>query len=262
MHHEFALYVEHASFPLHDLRVGSKLVVHNAELIHRMCQVLRLQQGQSCIVFNRELHAEVVVVAYPTKKSGEFVVQTLKKNTILSPSIVALLPILKREAFETACYNLVELGASVIQPVITRKVQRSWGGVKEQERIHNIMVAAAEQSKNYAFPLFNAPISFEQAAAIDIPVRLYCDPEGEPLMDIATMLRERNVSSVACMIGPEGDLTIEEKNALRQQGFLFCALTPTILRSSQAMSLAVGAIRSLLAVTCKEPKNLKTKLLP
>jgi 16S rRNA (uracil1498-N3)-methyltransferase len=245
MHHEFALYVEPALFPLCDLRIGNKIVVHNTEIIHRMCHVLRLQPGQSCMMFNREMHAEVTVVAYHSKKSGEFLVQALKENTRLKPSLVALLPILKREAFETACYNLVELGASIIQPIVTHKVQRSWGGVKEQERIHKIMIAAAEQSKNYAFPVFQAPIPFEQALTIDAPVRLYCDPDGEPLINIAMMLRERTISCVACMIGPEGDLTMEEKNALRTQGFLFCALTPTILRSSQAMSLAVGAVRSL-----------------
>ena len=42
------------------------------------------------------------------------------------------------------------------------------------------------------------------------------------------------------------DLTEQEKNLLQDQGFLFCALTPTILRAQQAVALSAGLIRSLL----------------
>ncbi len=37
-------------------------------------------------------------------------------------------------------------------------------------------------------------------------------------------------SLVACA-GPEGDLTTDEKLFLKERGFLFCALTPTVLRA-------------------------------
>ncbi len=48
------------------------------------------------------------------------------------------------------------------------------------------------------------------------------------------------------VIGPEGDLTKEEKAYLKEQGFLFCALTPTVLRAQQAVALGLGILRSYL----------------
>jgi len=48
------------------------------------------------------------------------------------------------------------------------------------------------------------------------------------------------------MVGPEEDLTNQKKEQLKQAKFLFCALTPTVLRSSQAIALGSGIIRSML----------------
>ena len=45
-------------------------------------------------------------------------------------------------------------------------------------------------------------------------------------------------------VGPEGDLTQEEKDYLKQQGFVFCRLTPTVLRARQAVALGLGILRS------------------
>jgi len=50
------------------------------------------------------------------------------------------------------------------------------------------------------------------------------------------------------MIGPEGDLTAQEKELLKERGVQFLRLTPTILRAQQAVVVAMGIFRSLLPV--------------
>ena len=48
------------------------------------------------------------------------------------------------------------------------------------------------------------------------------------------------------MIGPEADLSTEEKNLLLKEYFSFVKLTPTVLRAYQAAGIALGIFRSLL----------------
>ena len=53
-------------------------------------------------------------------------------------------------------------------------------------------------------------------------------------------------NNIVLMVGPEGDLMGDEKAYLNGNGFVFCQLTPTILRAQQAVTVSVGALRSLL----------------
>lgn len=246
MRHEFAFYVEKFSSLVKHAQSGHIFVVQDPELTHRLNHVVRMHQEQSCVLFDENCHAQAVLRGYHGKKSVEFMLHVLEQNQILQPCIIALLPLLKREAFEDACYNLVELGTQVIQPVITQKIHRSWGGAKEMERLRKICIAASEQSKNYRVPKLCDPITFEQVLNYKADALLYCDPEGIALWNAAGSLRMSKPQNIAVMIGPEGDLTEHEKERLAQSGFTFCALTPTILRSYQAISLMVGGLRSLL----------------
>lgn len=55
----------------------------------------------------------------------------------------------------------------------------------------------------------------------------------------------KQVQELILMVGPEGDL-IPEKKLLVHAGFTFCSLTPTVLRSVQAIALGLGMFRSVL----------------
>ncbi len=63
-----------------------------------------------------------------------------------------LLPLLKKIALEEALYACVELGAHSVQLVITNKSQHTWVDLKKWCACNEFMIAAAEQSKNFAFP--------------------------------------------------------------------------------------------------------------
>jgi 16S rRNA U1498 N3-methylase RsmE len=60
------------------------------------------------------------------------------------------------------------------------------------------------------------------------------------------MLHSTHSGNILLLVGPEGDLTLEEKEIVRANKFIFCALTPTIMRAVQATGLAAGFVRSLL----------------
>jgi 16S rRNA (uracil1498-N3)-methyltransferase len=164
----------------------------------------------------------------------------------LRPSISFLLPLLKRDDYEGALYSLAELGVSSIQPVITQKTHTSWSD-RDADRAERILIAATEQSKNYAMPELKAPISLDKAVqAVDKgSIKVFFDPLGEAFFSVLRMLHDNQPQHIVLLIGPEGDLSSEEKKMVKEKGFIFCALTPTIVRAVQAAALGAGLVRSL-----------------
>lgn len=111
------------------------------------------------------------------------------------------------------------------------------------------MIAAAEQSKQYALPQVLPIIPLEMwlmKAQVPATIKLFFDPQGIPLRDAFALIEQQKIHRLIALAGPEGDLTYEEKLMVTDQGFVFCALTPTVLRAQQAVAIGLGALRSLL----------------
>lgn len=242
--HEFALYVENFSSLLASVHDGT-LTIADESLAHRMQHVLRAEVGESCVLFDRQQYAQCTVQGY-LKRAAVMRVESVHATEKLSPEIIFLLPVLKKEAFETALYSLVESGATFIQPVITQKIHRQWITAKDMDRLQRIMIAAAEQAKQYHFAQL-----LEPQKLVDVLQQSYAgasiffEPHGTPLLDVAHAVRDQKPSSLRLLIGPEADLTDDEKALVASVGFTVCALTPTILRASSAAALAQGIFRSI-----------------
>lgn len=245
--HEFAFYLPDLSSRLISLDSGSCLYIADDDLFHRMMHVVRLTAGDSCLLFDRDFHVLIELLCFSKKGVIEGRIKEKNKNNQPLPPITFLLPLLKRNSFEDALYSLVELGATIIQPVFTSKIQRKWGGKKEYERGLHIMSAAAEQSKNFAFSLLKEPVFLPDAleAFTNDDEKIFFDASGENAIKIINRVCEKNKKNIVLFVGPEGDLDEYEKLLLHKHGFSFCALTPTVLRAVQAISLSIGMIRSV-----------------
>jgi len=244
--HQFAFFVSDLTSLLAKQK-KSELRISDEKLYHRVMRVVRLNVGETCILFDEKNNVHFEFHAAEGKKHIDGTVICTQKNKVLAPQITFLLPMIKREYFETALYSLVELGVNVVQPIITQKTKRKWKGQKEQDRLFQIMVAAAEQSKNFSIPELKNPISFVECCKASVPetaAKLFFDSSGDP---VAAVLERSKDKELMLMVGPEGDLTEAEKELLQNSGFEFCSLTPTVLRSLQAAALSVGIFRSFLS---------------
>jgi 16S rRNA (uracil1498-N3)-methyltransferase len=238
--HQFALYCPGLN-ELMDHAQSDQLQITDGELHGRISHVLRMEVGQSLVLFDAE-QSLTVEVANISKKAVTVKVLTSGSITPVMPSITMLLPILKREAFDDALYAMAELGVNVVQPITTAKTQTSWGSEKDYQRAQRIFVAAAEQSKQFALPSLEKVKTLADALKIsNQPNKIFFDANGKPLK---TLLANLKTESTVCLIGPEGDLTPTEKDQVAHYGFASCALTPTILRAQQAVALGVGVIRA------------------
>lgn len=240
--HEFSFYLENLSSLLS--KNSSTIIITDTDLVHRIMYVLRLEIADECILFDAEVHARAIITQMTKHKSVQCSIVSVQKNTHIKPEITILLPLLKRDSLESALYSLTEVGVNTIQLVITQKSQQKWTQ-KDHERALNIIHAAAEQSKQFNAIKFLEPITLDKAVSLsDNSIRLFFDPAGITLSKQIGALNE--AQSYILAIGPEGDLTTDEKELLKTSGFIFTALTPTILRACQAAALAVGIIRSLI----------------
>jgi 16S rRNA (uracil1498-N3)-methyltransferase len=240
--HEFAIYWQSLSEEKTNI-----IFLEEKELMHRIVSVLRLQPGDYLMLFNQVIHCRVVVHAVE-KKRVQLHIVSQKNNIPLQPLITVLLPLLKKESLEQAIYGITAAGANAIRLVETAKVHRASIGEKEYSRFQKIMIAAAEQAKQYCVPSLHRPVPLEDAISslASQTWRLYADPDGKSAFLVYQHLASEKDKELVLLVGPEGDLTDHEKEYVKNAQFLFTALTPTILKAEQAVQLSVGLWRSLL----------------
>lgn len=241
--HQFALFYANLSESIKNLRSDSFLITQD-ELVTRITKVLRLQKGEVITLFDQHLHAQLEITD-STKKNIQTTLLEKKANPIFRPPVHFLLPLLKKDAFESALYAMTEMGVQEIQLVLTEKSRKDWYP-KDEQRAQKIIIAAAEQSKNFTFPHIHPPVSLTTALQqiSSTSHKLFFDPQGIKASEYLESLTKSK--DFTLLIGPEGDLTMAEKELVKKADFAFCALTPTILRACQAAALSAGIIRSYL----------------
>lgn len=245
--HEFAVFIDQFSYLITSIAPGGILTLEGEDIYHRLIRVLRLRPDDACILFDQEMHGRFVLQELQGKTRIQGILHTKQSNTVLYPTITVWLPLLKRDDADMALYALTEIGVNNVHLVNTEKVQRLWGGERERARLQRIIIAAAEQSKNFAFPNLSPPISFDDALTKAAGTKIFCDPAGSPLFTVMEFLHTNRPEHVSLFVGPEGDLTTAEKERMKKEDVIFCALTPTVLRSVQAAAIGSGVIRSILS---------------
>lgn len=239
--HEFAFFSDEVT---RLVKEGKEYALTEKELVHRLGTIVRVRPGETIVLFNTQEHAQGEIVAC-SKKDITVRVIARKKNKIITPAITWLLPLLERDDFEQALYALTAMGAAEIIPVITEKSRRSWGTEKELERAQRIMIAAAEQSKQFCLPSIVKAVPLTDVVGLQ-GIKIFFDAQGAPAFDVVQKLHTKLIEPLVCCVGPEGDLTNVEKELMRKNDFMLCALTPTILKASAAVEVGMGLLRSCL----------------
>lgn len=237
--HIFALFYEHLS------RVPARattLEITDQTLMHRIKRVLRLRDGDMLVLFDAQVHTQGTLTTLGDR-ALTFAIGERIPNQALKPELTVALGLLKPDALHTAIYALAELGVNTIQLYTSSKTHRTWGGQKELQRLQRVAVAGAEQSKHFAMPDIKEPIALEDLCAQPADIKIVCEPDGAPLLDYLGTHKPLNNKTITLVVGPEGDLTDDEKKLLHAAHYTPCKLTATVLRSEQAAMLAAGIVR-------------------
>ena len=237
-HHEFAFYYADLSKILF---TDIDIAIVCDDLYHRFKHVVRMQQDDTCIIFNQKERVTFMFAKLEGKNRVLGTWQNRQQNEKLTPEITFILPMLKIDALSDAIYSCAEVGITNIQLVTTHKTQTPYSE-KLFDKLHRVVVAAAEQSKMYAFPTILPPVKLVDLLPSNVPgLKYHFDVTGLPFASWYKPVQADQQYHL--LVGPEGDLTDDEKALVKKAGFQSCLLTSTVLRSVRSISLVSGLFR-------------------
>lgn len=226
---------------------GQSYVCADKELAHRLERVVRLKKGARLMLFGQGYVLEASFVG-ASSVGCEVQVMGITPVVAPEPAITWLLPLMDKEALEAAIYALSVMAVENIRLVITDKIHKHFFTEKEYARLQRIMIAASEQAKQFVIPTLFPPRPLPEVLLLGdaAPVKLFFDAKGKAPEQWINLLKDSGKKEIIVLSGPEADLSADEKQKLLERGFLFCALTPTILKAEHAVMVASGIIRSFL----------------
>ncbi len=208
--------------------------------------VLRLSVGAPILVFNgRDGEWQAAITGRKRPDSLTVLQQTRPQDALID--LVYVFAPLKHARLDYMVQKAVEMGASVLQPVITRftQVSRING-----ERMRANVIEAAEQCGILSLAAVAEPLPLERYLGRRPTHRLliFCD-EASDMDNPVTALRTARdrTDGIDVLIGPEGGFAEEERALLlRQPEILRVALGPRILRADTAAVAALALVQSVL----------------
>ncbi len=246
--HKFAFY-----FPqLSNFRKDNCTIKFDDEnLIHRLFGVVRKRAGQEIILFDDRNHVNCVIIDC-NKRFATLELSNIQLNVPVKPSIIVCMGLTKKPAFEEIVYGCSALGVHAILPLLSRQVERDWLHEKELPRLERISIAAREQAKSFCRTELFMPIELSQLASRVLELtqenapRIVFEASTKGFYDLAAELCIQKPEQMALLFGPEGGFLNEEIAQVQSDGFIAASLTPTILRSEEAVLVGTGALLSLL----------------
>ena len=220
---------------------------------HYLVTVLRMGEGARVLLFNGRDGEWAAHISEPYRKACvlELTEQTRPQEPL--PDIWLLFAPVKRARLDFIAQKATEMGAAVIQPVLT---ERTIATRLKDERFQANAVEAAEQCGLVAVPelrgaeKLSALLSRWEEVAPDRLI-LFCDENEGPGATRAALERlaaeGKRAAPLAILIGPEGGFSPQERAALRaRQDTLAISLGPRIMRADTAAIAALAVVGLML----------------
>lgn len=232
---------------------------------HYLANVLRLKAGDTVLLFNGR-DGEWRATLSGAGKSVKLAVEEKTREQTTPADLHYLFAPLKHERLDYMVQKAVEMGATRLQPVITRHTQASRVNV---DRMQANVIEAAEQCGILTIAEVAAPVQFARMLAARKPDRLlvFCDEDAgiaNPVQALSAARVAPNAvlpligtadpahgEPMAVLVGPEGGFSEEERAALlKQPNIVRLSLGPRILRADTAAVAALALVQAVLG-DCK-----------
>jgi 16S rRNA (uracil1498-N3)-methyltransferase len=215
------------------------------EQAHYLGNVLRLKQGDEVLLFNGadgEWCAELGAIG---KKKTEVKVLRQTRPQATAPDLHFLFAPLRRARLDYTAQKATEMGASVLQPVITR---RTIAERLNADRLLANAIEAAEQCGVLRVPEVREPESLGRLLdRWDEKRLLIFADEAAPIASPIEALAAQPQRPIAVLIGPEGGFEPEERALLlRQTCVMRLSLGPRTMRADTAAVACLALVNAVL----------------
>jgi 16S rRNA (uracil1498-N3)-methyltransferase len=226
---------------------------------HYLRHVMRLGDGARLLLFNGCDGEWSATLSLRGKKAAVARIEMQTRVQEREPDVWLCFAPVKRARIDFIAEKATELGASVLQPVITQHTAVERVNV---ERLAANAVEAAEQTERLTVPEVRAPLDLTRLLEAWPTGRclLLCDETGSgpPIAEALAGL-DAAARSVpwAIMIGPEGGFTQAELTALRRmKDVVAVGLGPRILRADTAALAALACWQAMIGDWRKQTPRL------
>ena len=207
--------------------------------------VLRLAAGDSILVFNgRDGEWQASIVGRKRPDSLAIMARTRPQDRL--PDLTYLFAPLKHARLDYMVQKAVEMGASRLQPVLTRFTQVSR---VNGERMRANAIEAAEQCGILSLAEVAEPLTLDRYLSGRDGQRLlvFCDEAADVANPMQVLHGEQAAGGIDVLIGPEGGFAEEERAILlRQPRTLRLSLGPRVLRADTAGVAALALVQAVL----------------
>ncbi len=225
-----------------DLRSGHCVKMERAQANY-LLNVLRLKAGSVILLFNGrdgEWRGEIVPLG---RKNCEVRVLGQTREQPQQYTLTYIFAPLKKARMEYMVQKAVEMGAGILQPVVTEHTQITKVNL---ERMRAYVIEASEQCGILTLAQVNEPLKLEQLLmdhCADTTI-VFCD-EATDKRNALDTLKSLKGNRLALLIGPEGGFSLAERERLRALDFVQAiSLGPRILRADTAGVAALALLQA------------------
>jgi 16S rRNA (uracil1498-N3)-methyltransferase len=226
------------------LAAGMRFSLDRAQANY-LLNVLRLREGASVLVFNGRDGEWRAAVSAEGRKAADLVCMDQTRPQTPQPDLHYLFAPLKHARLDYMVQKAVEMGAGLLQPVITQRTQSARVNL---ERMRANAIEAAEQCGILTVPDVMAEIDFHKAinGLGNDRLVVFCDEDAvsDSPVDLLSSLGNRG-NSLAVIVGPEGGFTATERALVAAHAnCIRVSLGPRILRADTAAVAALALVQA------------------
>jgi len=238
---------------------GGHEVALDRDQANYLLNVLRLERGDELLLFNGRDGEWQARLSGVGKRALTASVGERRREQPQPLDLHFLFAPLKHARLDYLVQKAVEMGASRLQPVITRHTQVARLNL---DRMRANAIEAAQQCGILTLPEIAEPVAFKTlAGSIDADrLLVFCDEAAEVKDPLAALAQARPSARavlpaeaaraampLAVLVGPEGGFSEDEREALRQRpNVVRIALGPRILRADTAAVAALALVQAVL----------------
>lgn len=225
------------------LAAGAVVPLDRAQA-HYLGTVLRLTSGERVLIFNGR-DGEWSATLQTLKRTATLLVGARTRPQPAPADLHYLFAPLKAARLDYMVQKAVEMGVSVLQPVLTRHGQVS--RINTERMLANA-IEAAEQCGVLSLPEIKSLASLTDVLAVwDSTRRLvFCDEDADVKSPVAAVAGLPD-GPLALLIGPEGGFSAEERDTLLKLPHVVrLSLGPRILRADTAAVAALAVIQAVV----------------
>ena len=220
----------------------TKIIIDNKLDCGHIQNVYRLQINDELRVIDGEFEYLTKILSVSKREVVLEIIKKMEDNYSLDVNIDMAVGILKNDKMNLAIQKLTEIGVNKIIPLKTERVIVKIN--EKKEKWETVVREALKQCRGVKFPKVSeikkiCEINYERYDKI---IFAYENSENsKPIFELI----DKKDKNILCVIGPEGGITKEEVNFLKEKNAFEVSLGARILRAETASIVVAGIISNL-----------------